>query len=129
MNTKFKKVIIYLAAWVSVLSPIAVHAQLGNLVPCGETDPTECGPKEFFELLFNVVEAVIFLGIAFSAIVFAYAGFLYIKAQGNQETIKKATRIFTNVAVGLFFALIAYMIIELITNSLGLRTDIIPISF
>jgi hypothetical protein len=135
MKINIKKTIIYFGIWAFVLTPILVSAQSGsgfqwgNLVPCGHDDPAECGPKEFFTLMFNVMTAIIILGIAFSSLVFAYAGFLYITARGNQEQIKKATKMFTNVGLGLFFALISYMVIQLITKSIGLNTNLIPIIF
>ena len=135
MKINLKKALVYSLVVMFLVSPLVVDAQSGsgfqwgNLVPCGETDPTECGPEEFFELIFNVVTAVIILGITFSTIIFAYAGFLYITAQGNQEQVKKATKIFGRVGIGLFFALIAYLVIQLIVNTLGLDTGVIPIQF
>jgi hypothetical protein len=70
---------------------------------------------------------IIWLGIIFSSLVFVYAGFLYITAQGDSSKVQRATKIFTNVAVGLFLAFIAFLLIEVITTSLGLDTSILPI--
>jgi hypothetical protein len=75
-------------------------------------------------LVFNVINFVIFLGVIFSSLAFAYAGFLYITAQGDTTKIKNATKIFTGVAVGLLLAFTSFLVIKLITSSLGLNEDI-----
>lgn len=116
-----KKVLIYSLVYLLVFLPAVVMAQnggVGNLVPCEGPD---CQVDDFMELVFNVINFVIFIGVIFSSLVFAYAGFLYITAQGDTTKVKKATKMFTGVAVGLFLAFISFLIIQLITSSLGLN--------
>ena len=120
-----KKILIYSLVYLTAFVPAIAFAQgAGNLVPCEGAD---CQVDDFFELVFNVINFVIFLGIVFSSIVFAYAGFLYITAQGDTSKVKKATKIFTGVAVGLLLAFTSFLIIQLITSSLGLNKENIPI--
>jgi len=119
-----KKFLIYSSVYFLAFLPVVAAAQgVGHLVPCEGAD---CKVKDFMTLIFNVINFVIFLGVIFSSLVFAYAGFLYITAQGDTTKIKKATKIFTGVAVGLLLAFTSFLIIQLITSSLGLK-DIIPI--
>lgn len=110
--------------------PFTVGAQSESGDPEGlvTCDGPDCTIDDFFELLSEVIQFVIMLGIVSSSLVFAYAGFLYITAQGDTEKVKKATKIFTNVAVGLFLALIAFLVVEVIINALGLDFDILPIN-
>jgi len=128
MNLLIKKSLKMFLILSLVTLPLFVSAQgFGNLVPCGNDDPTECGIEEFITLVANVVEIIIVIGLMISSLVFAYAGFLYITAQGSSEKVGKATKIFTNVAIGLFIAFVAFLVVDLITSSLGLNTSVIPI--
>lgn len=95
-----------------------------GLVTCSGPD---CTINDFFRLLEEVIQFIIMIGIVSSSLIFAYAGFLYITAQGDTGKVQKATKIFTNVGVGLFLALIAFLVIEVIIVALGLDFDVLPI--
>jgi|AntRauTorcE11897_2_1112592.scaffolds.fasta_scaffold15982_2 heme A synthase len=132
LSIKIKKyLLILIGIFYYFSSSVLVGAQRASedaggagLVPC---DGPNCDIDHFLELLFNVMNYIIWLGIIFSSLVFVYAGFLYITAQGDSSKVQRATKIFTNVAVGLFLAFIAFLLIEVITTSLGLDTSILPI--
>lgn len=96
----------------------------GNLIVC---DGPKCQFEDFLQLVKNVVGYILELGLIFAAIVFAWAGFLYLTAGGKQDQIKRAHGMFTKVIVGLIIALLAYLLVELITSSLGLDSDIIQL--
>jgi len=117
-----KKILISALLLILFVLPVVVFAQsqggATKLVPC---DGVDCDVDDFMTLVFNVINFVIFLGVIFSSLVFAYAGFLYITAQGDTTKVQKATKMFTGVAVGLFLAFTAFLIIQLITSTLGLN--------
>lgn len=98
-----------------------------GLVPCNGPD---CEFSHLIDLFIRVFEFMILFGIIVSSLAFAYAGFLYITSQGNTSKISRATKIFTNFAVGLVVLLSAFLIVELILNSLDVgkefRKGVIP---
>lgn len=89
-----------------------------GLVPCNGPD---CGFEDLVVLFDRLFNYVITLGIIFSSLAFAYAGFLYITSQGDTSKISRANKIFTNFAVGLVLLLSAFLIVQLIYTTLGLK--------
>ncbi len=115
----FKKITTHLLGAVILLSPLLVLADIGGgLVPCNGPD---CTYESFLTLIKNVIIFLIQLGVAFSAIVFAYAGWLYMTSGGDEGKVKQAHEMLTKVLWGFLFALGAYLIVELITSSLGYK--------
>lgn len=102
-----------------IMSPNILFAQEqgGGLIPC---DGTDCSFNHLITLMVNIFNELVKLGIVFSSIAFAYAGFLYITSSGDPGKVSRATKIFTNFAIGLFLLLGAFLLIQLILNSLGL---------
>jgi len=101
---------------------------LGNgLIPCGtKKDPKTgvvlepCTYKHLFDLINNVVNFILyFLAIPIAAIMFAYAGFLYLSSQGDTSKVSKATGIFGDVAMGLIYIAAAWLIIKTVLSILG----------
>ena len=120
-----KKYLIYSLVYLIAFIPVIAMAQgAGKLVPCEGRD---CDANDFLRMISYVINFVIFLGVVFSSLAFAYAGFLYITAQGDTTKVKRATKIFTGVAIGLLLAFTSFLIIQLITNSLELDKSNIPI--
>lgn len=100
-----------------ILTPFLLNASfLGPLVP--ECDGPECDLCDLLQLGQNVIEFLIYISIALAAIAFAWAGFLYMTAGGDQGKIKNAHDIFRKVAIGLIIVLGAYLIANLIVNGL-----------
>jgi hypothetical protein len=81
------------------------------LAQCGEK-PGKCG----FEELIQVVNALLewaMLGLASTAtIMFVYAGFLYMSAQGDTNQLKRAHGIFRVVLIGFVIILLAYLLVQ-----------------
>lgn len=99
--------------------PSIVFGQL-TIIPEDFCDGPTCTFDDFLTLMKNVFNFVISFAIIISSIAFAYAGYLYITSGGDSGKTKQATSIFTNFAVGLFFLLAAFLIIQLILDSLGI---------
>ncbi len=112
------------------LLPVVVHAQ-GGVVPCGGPD---CGYDDFMVLINNVIETLIGIAVAVSALLFMYAGFLYLTAGGNENQADRAKDIFGNVAIGFGIILVAWLVVSMIVGLLtscdwrAENRDIIPIT-
>ncbi|MEK7551892.1 MAG: hypothetical protein AAB534_00565 [Patescibacteria group bacterium] len=86
----------------------------GLLPDCG----ANCDFNHLMELANNIMRFIIMVSIPLTAIIFSYAGFLYITAAGNESQIHHAHDIFIKVAIGFFFILAAWLIVYLITSTL-----------
>ncbi|MCK9351455.1 MAG: hypothetical protein WCT49_04105 [Candidatus Paceibacterota bacterium] len=96
----------------------------GGLVQCGKgNDPMECNFQAFIDLLQRIMNFLLFvLAVPLAAISFAWAGWLYLSAAGNEGNIKQAHEIFGTVALGLCIALAAWLIVHAIVKGLGVST-------
>jgi hypothetical protein len=107
-----------------------------NLVPCGtERSPivtdsagnqtggeilNPCGFNDLMTLINNFISFILFkLAVPIAAIAFAYAGFMLITSGGSTEKKGTAKKIFTNVALGLIFAVAAWLIVNTVLSILG----------
>jgi len=118
-NQNTKKIMMHVLAATILFSPLLVLADIGStLVPC---DGPDCTYENFLTLIKNVIMFLIKVGVAFSAIVFAYAGWLYMTSGGDEGKVKQAHEMLTKVLWGFLFALGAYLIVQLITSSLGYK--------
>ena len=97
--------------------PMWVFAQGAGLpsqiVPCKGVDCTVC---HLATLAQNIINTGIFIFIFLSALMFAYAGFLYLsnEAIGEQQ---KAKSIFKNVTIGLILLLAAWLLVDTLMKS------------
>lgn len=108
---------IHVFAGIILFSPLFVFADsVSGLVPCNGPD---CSYANFITLIRNVVMFLIKVGIAFSAVVFAYAGWLYMTSGGDEGKVKQAHEMLTKVLWGFLFALGAFLIVQLISKQLG----------
>jgi len=93
----------------------------GGLVLCGKGDsPDDCTFEAFICLLRRIMNFLLFvLAVPIAAISFAWAGWLYLSAAGNESKIKQAHEIFGTVLLGLCIALAAWLIVHAIVKGLG----------
>lgn len=99
--------------------PLLVFAQTGGaglpkqIVPCTGVNCTVC---DLAQLAQNIINTGIFVVIFLSAMLFAYAGFLYLtnEAIGKQQEAKS---IFQNVAIGLVILLAAWLVVDTLMKS------------
>lgn len=93
----------------------------GGLVQCGKRNgPEDCTFEAFICLLRRIMNFLLFvLAVPIAAISFAWAGWLYLSAAGNESKIKQAHEIFGTVALGLCLALAAWLIVHAIVLGLG----------
>lgn len=103
--------------------PLFVFGQGGlprKIVPCDGTSiggGTECTVCHFAQLAQNLINTGVFIFVFFSALMFAYAGFLKLtnEALGEQA---QANKIFSNVAMGLIVLLAAWLVVDTLMKSL-----------
>lgn len=108
--------IINLTAFVLVMTPVSALA--AGLVPCDGVT-VACGFSQLVDLVQNVLKYILYMVAPLSAIMFAYAGFLYMFSQGGEANKTKAKNIFLYVGIGLVFVLGAWLIVKLILVGLG----------
>jgi len=102
--------------------PTLLLAQVNNpsgglprqLVPCTGAD---CNWTAFLTLMQNLLNFLVFLGVTLSALLFAYAGFLYLTSGGGGQ-VEEAKNIFTHVIIGLIIMLVAWLLVDTILKVL-----------
>jgi Type IV secretion system pilin len=96
-----------LAAGTSFFGPIVPPCtEYGGAVPI-------CQACNAIQLVDNLLRFFISLAVMIAALMFSYAGYLYVSASSNKQNIDSAKKIFTNVFIGLILVLAAYLIIDL----------------
>ena len=129
---KYLNKISYLMILISLSLPSFVQALWtgGDLVPCkpklnadgtGFTDA--CTFNSLITGVSNIIDLGLYLAASIAAVMFSYAGFLYLSAQGDPGKIKSAHDIFRNVVYGLFFALGAWLIVKAVLIGLGAESS------
>ena len=96
--------------------PIFAFAQSGlpkQIVPCGGVDCTVC---HLATLAQNIINTGIFVMVFTSALLFAYAGFLYLTSAVDDK-ISNARSIFKNVTLGLIVVLAAWLVVDTLMKS------------
>lgn len=92
-----------------------------SLVPCTGVGTSECTFQKLMEMINRIINFVLFILILpIAAIIFAYAGILYISSAASPSNKEKAKGIFGTVVVGLIVALGAWIIINTILSSFGI---------
>lgn len=104
----------------AALLPYFAFAQQGGgglpdkIVPCNGID---CKCEHLVQLAQNLINGGIFLSIFLAALLFAYAGWLYMsnEAIGQKD---KAKKLFGNVAIGLIVIMVAWLVVDTLMSSL-----------
>ena len=92
-----------------------------GLVRCGRelaSDGSLKNPCDFEDLVALaqiLIEWLIYISVSVAAIMFTYAGYLYVTAAGSEEQVKKAHEIFRNVFIGFILVLAAWLIVYTIS--------------
>lgn len=97
-------------------TPIIVLGAEGGLVPCN--DGSKCGWSDLLQLGKNILDLFIILAITASALMFAYAGFLFFSDSGSSKNIEKGKQVFKSVVIGLVVVLTAWLIVNTVLDVL-----------
>jgi hypothetical protein len=118
MIKNIKNKLIYTFVFGIISIPILSHAEWSvtkQLVPCNGPD---CTFNSLVQLANNIIDFIVYISVPVSAIMFAYAGWLYITSS-TSGNIEKAHKIFVSVGLGLLFILGAWLIVKAILTGMG----------
>lgn len=87
----------------------------GQIVPCNGTDCSVC---DLANLAQNVLNTGIYIAVFLSAILFAWAGWLYLTGSAGSD-LSRAKEIFFNVVVGLVIILIGWLVVDVLIRTLA----------
>lgn len=113
-----------------VVAPVGISTAQGRtgIVPCTGVSLIRndggCDFDALGQMFVNLIRFAITTGLALSSIGFAWAGILYLTANGSSEQIKKAHEVFKKILFGFIIAISAFIIVDLITFSLGMNTSV-----
>jgi small-conductance mechanosensitive channel len=97
-------------------------------VPCGHSAGgvlfDECDACFLVLMAKRIIDALIFLSVLMSALLFLYAGVLYLLAPTSSENIRKGHKVFVNALVGLIVVLAAWLIIAVFMEYLFVGSDL-----
>ncbi len=116
-----------------LLTPIFVFAAntnfLGPLVPpCTEGGDGICQACNLVQLADNILKFMVVLSAMAVAIMFAYAGFLYVTAAANKQHLDSAKKIFWNALIGIIVVLCAYLLIDTVLKVLTGTKGLSPLT-
>ena len=94
-----------------------------GIIPCGKSGP-DCDYKSLISLGNNIINFCIIIGTSVFCLVFMYAGYLYLTANGDTGQIGKAHGLFWNAIIGFVIMLSAWLIIDFILTNLIKSTDV-----
>ena len=77
------------------------------------------GVDSFADLIEKFLEILLQIAVPFAAVFLIYAGFLFLKARGNEEDIKKAKRVFLYTVVGTAVLLGAWVLASAIGSTIN----------
>ena len=101
---------------------ISLKADTGITYDCANENPTQAPGDCTFNDVISAIQKLLTWGrnfaLAFSVVVLAYAGFKYMVSGDNAGERAKANQMFFKVAIGIFFILAAWLVVDLITNAL-----------
>lgn len=89
-----------------------------GIISCKGGAPN-CDFSDLLNTADNIFKMAVGVSVAVVAIIFAYAGWTYMTSGGDSGKVKQANKMFTNAAIGFGIVLAAFLIIELILNTLG----------
>jgi len=121
--TKNKKIffIAFILAFLVVVPGFAFAQNIltDGIVPCGSGGKPPCDFAMLIQLVQNLITFALIIAAPLAAIMFAYAGFLYLTAAGETGKISKAHGIFMTVFWGIVIVLAAWLIVNTIFEAVA----------
>jgi len=109
-----RRVVLFVAILLLFSGPAMAAAQTGwpgKIVPCDGVGANPCNICHLGTLAQNILTVGIYVAVFLSAILFAYAGFLYLTNEALNKQ-QQAKDIFKNVVLGLIVVLSAWLIVD-----------------
>lgn len=104
--------------WMLPLGASVAYAQTPfsqSIVPC---DGINCNVCHIATLAQRILNTAVYLAVILAAILFAWAGWVFLTAAGSTEKLGKAKSVFGNVFVGLIIILIGWIVVDTIMRTL-----------
>lgn len=123
------KILIGLSLMIAIsmgILPFSVEAQSG-FVQC--TGAENCDFDAFVNTIAKLLEFLFQLTTIIAIIVITYAGFLYLTAGENSGNISRAHQLLWYAVIGFLIALSAWLIVEVLLNSLNVDQQFKPTNF
>jgi hypothetical protein len=119
MWRKYLPLAVAFASAVLVVAPTIASAAVGipTIVPCGGTGQSACTVCDLAKVAQNILNAGIYLAVILSAVLFAWAGFLYLTNVGNSSGVARAKEIFSNILIGLVIILASWLVIDIVMRT------------
>lgn len=80
--------------------------------------PGDCNFYDFIAAIKKIINVGTILALAFSVVIIAWAGFIYLKSGGSASERAKANKMFVSVGLGIAFLLGAWLIVNLVVSVL-----------
>lgn len=108
---------------------VVPEAYAFSIVPCGDnvqvdsgsgvtTVRNECTICDLQALAQNLLNWFVVFSIIVAAVLFVYAGVLYVMSPGNPAHVAKGHRVFLNTLLGIVIILAAYLLIDVVMKTL-----------
>jgi hypothetical protein len=123
ISFKFKNIFISGFLFLMFLAPLfsVIYAQTGSPAGTGIVTSCEGSGCNFDELMLaikKVMDYGVKIALMFSVVIIAYAGWVYLNSGGNPGERSKANGMFVKVGWGILFVLSAWLIVNLIVDTL-----------
>lgn len=106
-----------------ILLTVLPHKVLAGIVPCDGSKGNECNLGALGQMFRNIIEYSIQVGLVLAAVSFAYAGWLFMSANGDSGKLTQAKNIFWRVLIGVILVMSAFLIVQIILSSLGFTEE------
>jgi len=113
------------ATLLAAMPLVAFAALPSSIVPQSCNGP-DCSLCDLTTLAQNILNTGIYICVFLAAVLFAWAGWLYLSNNGDVGQAKRASSTFTNVAVGLVIILSAWLIVSAIMHTLAGSSSALP---
>ncbi len=123
-DRQWMRIVLLLVLLMLSFSPMLAAAEgvIPTIVPdnCrGDSNRGGCQSIcDIAQLAQNILNAAIYLAVFLSAVLFAWAGFLYLTNVASSGQHSKAVDVFKNVAIGLVIILAGWLIIDTVMGTL-----------
>lgn len=108
------------------MTPLLASAALPQQIVPNTCTGVDCSLCDLTTLAQNVLNTGIYIAIFLSAVLFAWAGWLYLSNNGNAEQASRAKSTFTNVAIGIVIILSAWLVVSAIMHTLAGSNGSLP---
>jgi len=120
MKKIFLTLVIFIALFGSFFSfNIQTASAQDSLIVCAT--PPECSLDDLIATVNKIINFLVVIAASVVAMMFCYAGFIYLTAGGDTGKAKKAKEVFTSTAIGFVLILSGWLIIKFVLQ--GFEAD------